>query len=166
MGSEGTSSVTIHVTGFKKFYGVSENPTETIVTNLKDFVQKRGLPNGVVLGSCNILETAGQGALSPLYQILESAVTKQYSESPNPGRVVWLHFGANSGATKFAIEHQAFNEATFRCPDELGWKPLKSPIIAADGNISHIREVHGVPTDFLYPMLNEFHNIRLSSKQI
>lgn len=29
----------------------------------------------------------------------------------------------NSGALKFAIEQQAVNEATFRCPDELGWQP-------------------------------------------
>lgn len=34
-----------------------------------------------------------------------------------------VHFGVNSGATRFAIEHQAVNEATFRCPDEMGWKP-------------------------------------------
>lgn len=36
---------------------------------------------------------------------------------------VQLHFGVNSGATRFAIERQAVNEATFRCPDEMGWKP-------------------------------------------
>lgn len=34
-----------------------------------------------------------------------------------------LHLGVNSGAMRFAIENQAVNEATFRCPDELGWKP-------------------------------------------
>lgn len=34
-----------------------------------------------------------------------------------------VHFGVNSGATRFAIEQQAVNEATFRCPDEMGWKP-------------------------------------------
>lgn len=34
-----------------------------------------------------------------------------------------LHLGVNSGAFKFAIEQQAVNEATFRCPDELGWQP-------------------------------------------
>lgn len=37
--------------------------------------------------------------------------------------VLQLHLGVNSGATKFAIERQAINEATFRCPDELGWQP-------------------------------------------
>ncbi|KAL3538326.1 hypothetical protein ACH5RR_001692 [Cinchona calisaya] len=139
MGSEGPPAVTIHVTGFKKFHGVSENPTETIVSNLKDYVKKRGLPKGVILGSCNILETAGQGAVVPLYQTLQSAISRD-NDSPNPDRVIWVHFGVNSGATKFAIENQAINEATFRCPDEMGWKPLKVPIIPADGGISRARE--------------------------
>ncbi|PVH38680.1 hypothetical protein PAHAL_5G325900 [Panicum hallii] len=31
MGSEGPSVVTVHVTGFKKFIGVPENPTEKII---------------------------------------------------------------------------------------------------------------------------------------
>ncbi|GAB4827219.1 hypothetical protein Ancab_034108 [Ancistrocladus abbreviatus] len=51
-----------------------------------------------------------------------------------------LHFGVNSGAARFAIEHQAVNEATFRCPDEMGWKPQKVPIFPADGGISRIRK--------------------------
>lgn len=37
-----------------------------------------------------------------------------------------VHFGVNSGASRFAIERQAVNEANFRCPDELGWKPQVS----------------------------------------
>lgn len=40
-----------------------------------------------------------------------------------------VHFGVNSGATRFAIEQQAVNEATFRCPDEMGWKPQVGLII-------------------------------------
>lgn len=140
MGSEGPSAVIIHVTGFKKFHGVSENPTETIVSNLREFINKKGLPKGMILGSCNILDTAGQGAIIPLYQILESAVSKKDSESSNSSRIIWLHFGVNSGASKFAIENQAVNEATFRCPDEMGWKPQKVPIIPADGGISRTRK--------------------------
>ncbi|CAN6581793.1 unnamed protein product [Malus baccata var. baccata] len=121
MGSEGPSPVTIHVTGFKKFHGVSENPTETIVSKLTEYVKKKGSPKDPVLGSCSILETAGQGALVALYQTLRSAINEQ--DTSNSSRTIWLHFGVNSGATKFAIEHQAVNEATFRCPDEMGWKP-------------------------------------------
>lgn len=140
MGSEGPPAVTIHVTGFKKFHGVSDNPTETIVSNLQEYMKKNGLPKGLILGSCNILETAGQGALVPLYQTLQSAISGKDSESSNSKRIIWVHFGVNSGATRFAIEHQAVNEATFRCPDEMGWKPQKVPIIPADGGISRTRE--------------------------
>ncbi|XP_059652236.1 uncharacterized protein LOC132299552 [Cornus florida] len=140
MGSEGPLGVTIHITGFKKFHGVSENPTEMIVRNLEEYMKKKGLPKGMILGSCNILETAGQGALVPLYQTLQSAVNKKDPISSSSDRIIWLHFGVNSAATSFAIEHQAVNEATFRCPDEMGWKPQKVPIIPADGEISRTRE--------------------------
>nr|CAB3500713.1 unnamed protein product [Digitaria exilis] len=64
MGSEGpAATVTVHVTGFKRFHGVAENPTEKIVRNLQSFMEKRGLPKGLVLGSCTVLEAAGQGGL-------------------------------------------------------------------------------------------------------
>lgn len=132
--------MTIHVTGFKKFHGVAENPTEAIVSNLKEFMKKRGMPKGLVLGSCTVLETAGEGALPQLYKILESAVNSEENCSPDAGRVIWLHFGVNSGASRFAIETQAINEATFRCPDELGWKPQRVPIFPSDGGIMRVRE--------------------------
>ncbi|XP_073143659.1 uncharacterized protein [Henckelia pumila] len=140
MGSEGpTSPITIHVTGFKKFHGVAENPTETIVNNLQSYLNKRGVSNALIIGSCTILETAGQGAVVPLYQTLQSSVSKDNTVSSS-SRVIWVHFGVNSGATKFALEHQAVNEATFRCPDEMGWKPQKVPIVPADGGVSRIRK--------------------------
>lgn len=131
--------VTIHVTGFKKFHGVTENPTETIVKNLKGYMEKKGLPKGLVIGSCNVLESAGAGAVSSLYKILESSMDDHVNSS-GIGLVIWLHFGVNSGATRFAIENQAVNEATFRCPDELGWKPQRVPIVPSDGSISRKRE--------------------------
>ncbi|KAL3651404.1 hypothetical protein CASFOL_004406 [Castilleja foliolosa] len=141
MGSEGPKpAVTIHVTGFKKFHGVSENPTETIVNNLREYMNKRGLPKGMIIGSCTILETAGQGASGPLYQTLQSALNMDHTTASSAGTIIWVHFGVNSGATRFAIEQQAVNEATFRCPDQMGWKPQKVPIVPADGVISRIRE--------------------------
>ncbi|CAL0320926.1 unnamed protein product [Lupinus luteus] len=143
MGSEcppAEAVTTVHITGFKKFHGVSENPTETIVNNLMEYMNKKGLPKGIVIGSCQILETAGQEALVPLYQTLQSAISTKESESSSSNKIIWLHFGVNSGATRFAIENQAFNEATFRCPDEMGWKPQKVPIVPSDGAISRVRE--------------------------
>jgi pyroglutamyl-peptidase len=84
MGSEGSSVVTVHVTGFKKFTGVPENPTEKIVSNLKSYMEKRGLPKNLVLGSCTVLEAAGQGALGKLYEVLGSAISKEGSH------VIWV----------------------------------------------------------------------------
>ncbi|RYQ89797.1 hypothetical protein Ahy_B09g096256 isoform B [Arachis hypogaea] len=93
MGSEGPPAAitTVHVTGFKKFHGVSENPTETIVNNLAEYMKKKGLPKGLVLGSCNILETAGQEALVPLYQTLQSAITARDSDSQSSSsnKIIW-----------------------------------------------------------------------------
>ncbi|CAN1219338.1 Pyrrolidone-carboxylate peptidase [Linum perenne] len=162
MGSEGTvpgsetskeaPTITVHVTGFKRFHGVSENPTETIVCNLEEYMGKNGMPKGLVLGSCHVLETAGQGAVAPLYQTLQSAIPPK--DANDSGRVVWVHFGVNSGATKFALENQAVNEATFRCPDEMGWKPQKHPIVPSDGEISKVRET-GLPVVEITKALTE-----------
>lgn len=76
------------MTGFKKFQGVAQNPTETIVGNLKNYVEKRGLPPGATLGSCTILETAGDGALAMLYKIMESGLAGD--NDSNNEQVVWV----------------------------------------------------------------------------
>ncbi len=88
MGSEGPSGVTVHVTGFKKFHGVAENPTEKIVRNLESFMEKRGLPKGLTLGSCTVLETAGQGGLGPLYEVFESAIVDKEYGLNDQGQVI------------------------------------------------------------------------------
>ncbi|KAL3636355.1 hypothetical protein CASFOL_020902 [Castilleja foliolosa] len=136
MGSEGPRSVRINVTGFKKFQGVDQNPTEIIVNKLKEYVESIGTPARVNLGICKVLETAANGAISELYKVLESGIP---TNSDNE-IVVWLHLGLNSGLLRFAIERQAINEATFCCPDELGWQPQQYPIIPGDGGISRNRK--------------------------
>ncbi|GJP45455.1 hypothetical protein CLOM_g4844 [Closterium sp. NIES-68] len=55
-------------------------------------------------------------------------------------RVIWVHLGVNSGASKIAVERQAANEATFRCPDEMGWQPQREPIAPEDGPITVLRQ--------------------------
>ncbi|KAH9318464.1 hypothetical protein KI387_020233 [Taxus chinensis] len=145
MGSEGAPGTRIHVTGFKKFHGVAGNPTEAIVGRLQEYVMKRGLPNGVSLGSCTVIETAGEGAVKSLYALLNSSLTSSIEGgdtellpgSSNVDRIIWLHLGVNAGATKFAVECRALNEATFLYPDELGWQPQRTPIFPEDGGISH-----------------------------
>ncbi|KAJ0818230.1 putative peptidase C15, pyroglutamyl peptidase I [Helianthus annuus] len=88
MGSEGPKSVVIHVTGFKKFNVFATNPTETVVSNLRKYVEKTGLPPGVSIGSCTILETAGDGALPALQKLLESSVSSENNSGSK--EVVWV----------------------------------------------------------------------------
>ncbi|KAK2977496.1 hypothetical protein RJ640_016124, partial [Escallonia rubra] len=133
MGSEGPKRVTIHVTGFKKFQGVAVNPTEIIVSRLKNYVESRGLPTGVSLGSCTVLESAGVGELPKFNKVLESGLSSINNSSNE--EVVWLHLGLNSGVLKFAIERQAVNEATFCCPDEHGWQPQVYMLLCCDNNV-------------------------------
>ncbi|XP_021293010.1 uncharacterized protein LOC110423181 [Herrania umbratica] len=160
MGSEGPKAVTIHVTGFKKFQGVAENPTETIVNNLMNVVQrKKSLPAGVTLGSCTVLETAGNGALPMLYKVLESGISGINTKNE---QVIWLHLGVNSGAQKFALEKQAVNEATFRCPDELGWQPQQLPVVAEDGGTYRKRETTCSIEAILKFLKNMGYDVRIS----
>lgn len=156
MGSEGPPSVSIHVTGFKKFHGVVENPSEWIVSNLEKFLKKKKNKLSC-LSSCNVLETAGDGVLTTLYQLLESALAKNDGQ-----RVIWIHFGVNSGANKFAIERQAVNEATFRCPDEMGWQPQKLPIVPDDGSISHARETSLPAAEIVQMLVDKGYDVTLS----
>lgn len=89
MGSEGPKAVTIHINGFKKFQGIAENPTETVVNNLKAYVERRGLPAGVTLGSSTVLEAAGDGALPTLLKTLESSISQT---NTNNEQVIWVSF--------------------------------------------------------------------------
>lgn len=89
MGSEGPTGVTIHITGFKKFHGVAENPTEKMANNLKEYLTKNCVSKDLILGSCTVLETAGQGALASLYQLLQSAVNTKESKSLT-GKTIWV----------------------------------------------------------------------------
>lgn len=153
MGSEGPLPTVLHVTGFKKFHGVDENPSEVIARALHAYVEKKGLPPALCLGTVSILETAGTGALPSLKKLLDSALPVLPANpsdlcldmsplSPMDQRIIWVHMGVNSGASRFAIERRAVNEATFRCPDEMGWQPQRIPIAAEDGGISYSRETN------------------------
>ncbi|CAM9213849.1 unnamed protein product [Laminaria digitata] len=52
---------------------------------------------------------------------------------------VFVHCGVNGGASKFAVETQGFNEATFGAPDEQGYCPTFAPVDAANPDTSHCR---------------------------
>ncbi|OAE19276.1 hypothetical protein AXG93_909s1060 [Marchantia polymorpha subsp. ruderalis] len=156
MGSEARAppAMRFNLTGFGKFHNVPENPSETIVRKAREVLGDRPLPFGATIAGCTVLDTAGAGGLEALRAILDAALVAG-AASPKEGAegakgadgaegaeavVVWVHLGVNGGATRFAIEQRAVNEATFRCADEMGWEPEEEPVVAADGAISRVRE--------------------------
>ncbi|KAI3849770.1 hypothetical protein MKW98_026684 [Papaver atlanticum] len=53
------------------------------------------------------------------------------------GLLELLHYRVSDGEKEFAIERQAYNEATFRRPDENGWQPQQLPNMNMGGNYLH-----------------------------
>ncbi|KAL2644481.1 hypothetical protein R1flu_012068 [Riccia fluitans] len=117
MGSEAAPAMEFHLTGFKKFHNVANNPTETLVTRAKQYVSNNPLPSGAEIKTCTVLETAGVGALDDLLAILDGALLDKKNPTQAAGLfdgdmeigairqespVVWIHLGVNSGATRFA----------------------------------------------------------------
>ncbi len=44
---------------------------------------------------------------------------------------VFVHLGvaASRKLITYTVESAAYNNSTFRCPDELGWGPIEQPIV-------------------------------------
>lgn len=51
-----------------------------------------------------------------------------------PTTTVLLHLGVDSNSTQFKLEQCAYNDATFRVPDERGYQPHCECIISVDNN--------------------------------
>lgn len=123
---------------------------------------RRGLKHGHV-ARCTILKVSARAVNNYLKQQLEQLNRRSYSTygcargcgpasaccSPAghgggncgsgssahepPAVVLLLHFGADVHRPWFNLETRAINIATFRSPDEDGWKPDSCPIAAVPG---------------------------------
>jgi hypothetical protein len=90
VGGAGGSLIEFNITGFKKFHGVAENPTEIILGRIEEYLRIHGMPAGTVLGSCTVLEAAGEGALLPLMQLLHSSSSSSSSSQSLIKRRPWI----------------------------------------------------------------------------
>lgn len=59
----------------------------------------------------------------------EESTTNNNNSSKVAPTAIFLHLGVNEGGTGFQLESCAYNEATFRLPDERGHQPLQEPIV-------------------------------------
>lgn len=117
------------VTGFGPFNGVPDNPTSILVKELPAYLQQRtGAdmedPVARLLANCTetmIVETSAHAARQ------EIALLQKKLE-PFASAVV-LHLGVDAGGKTFKLESCAYNDATFRVPDEQGYRPNAVPIL-------------------------------------
>ncbi|KAF6257168.1 hypothetical protein COO60DRAFT_35425 [Scenedesmus sp. NREL 46B-D3] len=134
------------VTGFGEFHGVSRNPTQALVDWLLEKQPARcsrittqatatdaafgtGEAASIVnraekaydILSCTVLEVSA----TAVCKFLEEQAARLQAACSAAGRqpVVLLHLGVDNQRTGLNLELQAFNNATFRCPDQAGWQP-------------------------------------------
>lgn len=126
-----------HVTGFKQFFNVPVNPTELVVNALPSYTAKYPLPEGATIRSTNVFTVAAKTTLRHI-----TSLYNQYVVTSSPQqrkRTVFVHLGVNMSISKFVLEVQARNEATFSCPDELGWTPIRQSIEKENSDITLTR---------------------------
>jgi pyroglutamyl-peptidase len=130
-------SVSFVITGFGKFGGITSNPTEIIVEHLLESSQREvdfsdkekdeGMDytihtrNNVDI-MCRVIKVAASSVTAELDEIYKS------EDMMNRKHVVFIHLGVNYKGETIQLETTAFNEASFRIPDEDGYQPKKTQI--------------------------------------
>lgn len=141
-----------HITAFTRFFNVPVNPTELIVRALPQYLARRPLNRSAHVASTEVFEVAAQGTLERLGSMYTTlSANKQPATTTHlpretlrlalddTPRTVFIHLGVNMSSSIFNLEWQARNEATFSCPDEQGWRPIRCPIDSDLADISATR---------------------------
>mmetsp|Transcript_3631 Transcript_3631/g.5275 ORF Transcript_3631/g.5275 Transcript_3631/m.5275 type:complete len:268 (-) Transcript_3631:100-903(-) len=123
------NAISFVVTGFGRFGNINENPTSTIVNYLESQrkeeeeegkEQASGRGHSKKISICRIIKTGAMDVTNDLDEITESLKTKGLIRGKH---LVFIHFGVNYKASAFQLESTAFNDASFRIPDENGYQP-------------------------------------------
>ena len=123
------------VTGFGPFNGVPDNPTSILVKELPTYLQQREKDSEAsskkkddddisLLANCTetmIVETSAAAARQEIGLL-------QKKLEPYSSAIV-LHLGVWAGGSEFKLESCAYNDATFRVPDEQGYRPVSEKIV-------------------------------------
>lgn len=142
------------VTGFGPFGGVEENPTTAIVSELDAYLRSSSSGSDLAdaVKEWYVVETSAEAVSETMDRIqkehidplVSSSATSTPSATPtssatssatssisNPpqDRLVLLHLGV-ARSEGFRLEACAYNEATFRIPDQSGYQPFGAPIVS------------------------------------
>ena len=100
------------------------------------FLEEFPLPPPLTLWRASVLPTDARSCVAALRCLMMEALPggQVGQQDADPTRFVCLHLGVHTAATKVHLERCAYNEATFRCPDEawtlhLGcWLCIRFPV--------------------------------------
>ena len=121
------------VSGFGPFQNVKENPTKIIADRLIEYLENREEvredANDVILPlaaltTALVMETSAGAVREELDQLFS-----QHVDIVSDQTVVFLHLGVNVKANCFILEKCAYNDATFRVPDERGYQPRNQTVV-------------------------------------
>lgn len=113
------------VTGFGPFQGVADNPTSILARELPAYLQQHCANDTIatLLAPCThtvVIETSAS-AVRQAIQALQDKLSSYQT-------AIVLHLGV-SGASRFRLESCAYNDATFRVPDEQGYQPRGDRVV-------------------------------------
>ena len=117
------------VTGFGPFDGANENPTQLIATALKQYLASNAATpthdEFVASLQTIVIDTCAEDARSKIDDIYD----KIGLEDEDDCLFVVLHLGVNVCGKHFQLEECAYNDASFRIPDERNYQPNRTKIV-------------------------------------
>ncbi|KAL7432810.1 hypothetical protein ACHAXM_003316 [Skeletonema potamos] len=127
------------ITGFGPFAGVPNNPTSTLISCLRNN-QAQLLDDGLHIRETHILDTSADAAKCEIQGIFSRLCSRINLENGNGDTsddcltkdvnvIVMLHMGVKYSGTQMTLEQCAYNDATFREPDNNGYQPQKKCIL-------------------------------------
>ena len=133
-----TPSIRFIVTGFGPFNGVPTNPTSQIVEQLLETYPDMATTTSQVKVQVEtqLLEVSTKAVKVYLDQLLQEVeqLQKQHvdnnDQKKDQDHIVLLHLGVHYRGKGFQLETCAYNDATFRVPDEQGYRPTKECVVS------------------------------------
>lgn len=117
--------VKFFVTGFGPFCGVTCNPTTILVNRLRDFQSQS---NSDLQINTMVFETSAVNVRTEMDQFFDR-INAMHEEQNEGQHYVILHLGVAYNAKNIRLEKCAYNEATFRVPDERQYQPNRKCVV-------------------------------------
>ena len=127
-----------------------DNPTTHLMKSLPEYVSSsKDIPSNVTIPTMTVLHVSGENSLKQLLEIRKS------NENVSENTIyVYLHFGVAASRKVLSLESTAYNCATFKTPDELGWAPNQEMIVKENAHIYHEYGT-SLPVDALQSILSQ-----------